>query len=98
MVGVRDDESAGVLPENLVEPSKGDVAGLYEVAKDVSRADARQLVRVADEYYRCRRGNRREQLVCKLDVYHRRFVEDEDISFERIFLVERELVRHGIPL
>ena len=98
MMRVRDDESRRVLTEDEVEFRRGNRAGLDEVPENASRADGRQLVRIAHPHDRSGIGNCRKKIARELHVDHRRLVEDEDIALKTVLRVEGELVGDGIPL
>ena len=62
----------------------------YEIVKDVARADRRKLIRVSDQDEARAGLDRAEQGMEQEDVDHRRFVDDEDVFIEEIFLIAEE--------
>ena len=89
-VGVHDDEALPGLPENFRQADGRDDAAADEVGKQVARADARQLVRVADEHKAGLLRQRLEQTVHEQHVDHGHLVHDDGVAFQRLVLIAGE--------
>ena len=70
------------LAENIAQGDSRDAPAADEVGKYVARADARQLVGVADEHEAAARAQRREQRAHEGKVDHGRLVHDERVRLE----------------
>ena len=66
-----------------------------QVLEDVARADARELVGVADEQQVGPRGHGLEERRREAGVEHRGLVDDQEVGRERVGLVRRESRRRG---
>ncbi len=69
-----------------------------EIAEDAARADAGELVGIADPNDDGGIGKCREKICRELHINHRRFIEDKDIAFQLVFRIKRKMIRHRIPL
>ena len=81
-VRVAHDHRLPGLAENIAQGDGRNAAAANEVGKNVARAHARQLVRVADQNEAAARAQRRKQRAHEGKVYHGRLVHDERVSLE----------------
>ena len=81
------------LTENVAQGDGRDAPAADQIGKYVARADARQLVGVADEHKAAARAQRREQRAHQREVDHRGLVHNERIGLERFLFAfgERHL-------
>ena len=94
-VGVLNDTGILFLPEDFIEPCHGHEFGVDDIAQDVSGADGRELIDIADDYERRRRRNGGEQAGGEFDIEHRALVDDERIGVDGVFRVIRKPVFVG---
>ncbi len=90
LVGKGDDAGAARLPEDGVQGADRNAARRDQVAQDIARPDRGQLVCVADKDQGRLLADRLEQGRRQADVKHRAFINNQDISLERILLVALE--------
>ena len=81
------------LTENVAQGDGRDAPAADQIGKHVARADARQLIGVADEHKAAARAQRREQRAHQREVDHRGLVHNERIGLERFLFAfgERHL-------
>ena len=70
------------LTENVAQGDGRDAPAADQIGKHVARADARQLIGVADEHKAAARAQRREQRAHQREVDHRGLVHDERVRLE----------------
>ena len=87
---VGDDHAFAALTEYSRQANERKRLRAYEIVKDVARADRRKLIRVSDQDEARAGLDRAEQGMEQEDVDHRRFVDDEDVFIEEIFLIAEE--------
>ena len=87
MVGVFHDETAFCLPEDLVQADGGHTAGADDLAEDVARAYAGQLVGIAYHNNTAGVAQRRNKCLKQLDVHHAHLVQNDHIALEQVFVV-----------
>ena len=85
-VGVVDDHALFILPENLGQADGGDRAAVQNVAQHVARADAGELIRVADHNQPRAGDERAQKRPHQEDIHHGHFVDDERVVFQRVIL------------
>ena len=90
VVGVLHDEALGRLPEDLVEADRGHQPRADDLAEDVARADAGQLVGVAHHDDAAAVPQGRDEGLKQPDVHHAHLVEDDHIAFEEVLVVVDE--------
>ena len=83
-VRVAHDHRLPGLTENVAQGDGRDAPAANEVGKYVPRADARQLVWVADEHEAAAGAQRRKQRPHEREVDHRGLVHDERVGLERL--------------
>lgn len=89
-VGVGDYAARAALAEYFFEHDDGAYAGVDDVLEHVAGRDGGKLVHVADEYQRRAARHGLEKMVEEYLVYHRGFVDDEQVAFELVFFVAHE--------
>ena len=89
-VGVHDDETSLCLPEDLGQADGLHHAAADEVGKDVSRADRRQLIRVADQKQAAAGLQRLQKRRHELQIHHGSLVHDHRVAGKRrVFVVKK---------
>ena len=86
------------LPKDVLQADVRDSRALEQVVQDVSRAYARQLVRISDEYNAGPQRCRLENGCGKPCVDHAEFVDDEQIAFQLVADILVELACDGVHL
>ena len=87
MVGVFHNEAALCLPEDLVQADGGHTAGADDLAEDVPRAYAGQLVGIAYHNNTAGVAQRRNERLKQLDVHHAHLVQNDHVTLEQVFVV-----------
>ena len=87
MVGVFHDEAALCLPEDLVQADGRHAAGADDLAEDVARAYAGQLVGVSYHNNTAGVAQRRNERLKQLDVHHAHLVQNDHVTLEQVFVV-----------
>ena len=85
-MGAHHDPALLCLPEDSRQAHDGNLLRVDDVAEDIARTDARQLVDVAHEHQTHRHRNGFHQVVHQQDVDHRAFVHDQGVAVQRIFV------------
>lgn len=83
-MGVGNDVAVGGLAEHFGEANDGDDAAGDDVAQDRTGTDGGELVDVADEDEIGVRGKRARESAHERDIDHAHFIDDDEVSFERI--------------
>ena len=87
VVGVFHDEAALCLPEDLVQADSGHAAGADDLAEDVARTHAGQLVGIAYHNNTAGVAQRRNKRLKQLDVHHAHLVQNDHVTLEQVFVV-----------
>ena len=90
VVGILHDEALSGLPEYLVEADRRHQPGADDLAEDIARADAGQLVGVAYHNNTAAVPQGRNEGLEQLDVHHTHLVEDDDVALEQVLIVVDE--------
>jgi len=95
-VGVADDQAAALLAEDRLQPCDRDCAAADDVAQDVTRSHAGELIRVADQQQVRVRGDGLEQVVKQRQVDHGRLIHDDHVGVERVLVVVGKALRRAV--
>ena len=87
MVRVFHDEAALCLSEDLVQADGRHAAGVDDLAEDVARTYAGQLVGIAYHNNTAGVAQRRNERLKQLDVHHAHLVQNDHVTLEQIFVV-----------
>ena len=87
MVRVFHDETTFCLPEDLVQADGRHAAGVDDLAEDVARTYAGQLVGIAYHNNTAGVAQRRNERLKQLDVHHAHLVQNDHVTLEQIFVV-----------
>ncbi|MBW2405577.1 MAG: hypothetical protein JRF42_17755 [Deltaproteobacteria bacterium] len=96
-VGAPDDRALLGLPEDFVKADRRADSGCDQVAQRLAGANRRKLIDVAHERERGICRNRSQELRRESNVEHRRFVDQNEIRFERQVLVAVEVPGGWVP-
>jgi hypothetical protein len=97
-VSVDDDPAFWRLPKNLRQSRDCYCPGSDNVTERLTRTDGRKLIDVANEQQRCVRCNRFHDREHERRVHHAGFVDDQQITFERVLSFTSETARLRIGL
>ena len=89
-MGILHDEAAGRLPEDLVQADGGHTAGADDLAQNVARAHAGQLVGVAHHDDAAAVAQSRDQGLKQLHVHHAHLVQNDHVALEQVLVVVDE--------
>ena len=87
MVRVFHDETAFCLPEDLVQADSWHAAGADNLAEDVARAYAGQLVGIAYHNNTAGVAQCRNECLKQLDVHHAHLIQNDHVTLEQVFVV-----------
>ncbi len=83
---VDDDQALAVLAKDAPQHDFGNRAGIDQIAEHAARPHRRQLIDVADENQMAMRIDRAQQMIHQGEIHHRRFIDDDEVRFQRIIL------------